>query len=146
MGRIEHRVNDRRGFTLVEVVAVLIILGVLVAAATIRFTGTSTIAVIAAAEMIQADIRYAQETAMSEHISKSVIFSNGSSAYTFSPTSDMDPSGQLPSGVTISDSFTFTFNSLGEPTIGGEGSVSISADGQSKTISVSNYTGKVSID
>ena len=134
-----------KGFTLIEVVTILIIVGVLVAAATTRFTSTSTIFVRGAADMIQADIRYTQETAMTKHISKSVIFSNGSSAYTFSPTSGMDPSGQLPSGVTTSNSFTVTFNSLGEPTAGGGGSVSISADGQSKTISISNYTGKVSI-
>jgi len=137
---------DLKGFTLIEVVAVLIILGVLVAAATTRFIGTSTISVKGAADMIQADIRYAQETAMAEHISKSAIFSNGSSAYTFSPPSGMDPSGELPSGVTISNSFTVIFNSLGEPTQGGGGYVSVSADGQSKTISFYNYTGKVSID
>ena len=95
--------------------------------------------------MIQADIRYAQETAMTQHISKSVIFSAESSTYTFSPASGMDPLGELPSGVTIGNNFTVTFNSLGEPTTGGGGSVSISADGQIKTVRISNYTGRVSI-
>jgi prepilin-type N-terminal cleavage/methylation domain-containing protein len=134
-------INDMKGFTLIELVAVLIILGVLAAVAATRLTGTSTISVKGAAEMIQADIRYAQEAAMAENTAKSVIFSPGASSYTV----DSENKG-LPSGVTIGNNLTVTFNSLGEPTAGGGGSVSISADGQSKTISVSNYTGKVSID
>jgi len=137
---------NNKGFTLIEIVSTLVIIGVLAAVATTRFIDTSSISARGAAEMIQADIRYAQETAMTEHISKSVIFSTGSSAYTFSPASGMDPSGELPSGVTIGNNFTVTFNSLGEPTAGGGSSVSISANSQDKTISVTNYTGKVSID
>jgi len=133
-----------KGFTLIEIVATLVIIGVLTAIATTRFIDTSTISVRGAADMIQADIRYAQETAMTGHISKSVIFSTGSPAYTFSPASGMDPLGELPSGVTIETNFTVTFNSLGEPTTGGGGSVSISADDHSKTISISDYTGRVS--
>jgi len=139
-------INDMKGFTLIEIVATLVIIGVMSVTAAVRLTGTSTISVRGAAEMIQTDIRYAQEVAMAEHTAKSVIFSNGSSAYTFSPASGMDPLGELPSGVTISNDFTVTFNTLGEPTSGGGGSVSISADGQIKTISVTNYTGKVSIN
>ena len=136
-----------KGFTLIEVIAVLVIVGILAAIAAVRFTGTSTISVRGAAEMIQADIRYAQEAAMAEHTAKSVIFSNGSSAYTFSPASDMDPLGELPSGVTIANTFTVTFNSLGEPAFpeGGQ-SVSVSDGTNTKTISISNYTGKVGIE
>lgn len=129
-----------RGFTLIEIIAALVIVGVLVAAATVRFTGTSTISVRGAAEMIRADIRYAQELAMAEHATKSVIFSSGAGSYTVD-----SEALELPSGVTTSNTCTFTFNSLGEPTAGGGGSVSISGDSQSKTISVSGYTGKVDI-
>jgi hypothetical protein len=95
--------------------------------------------------MIASDIRYAQEFAMANRVSKSVIFTSGSSVYTFNPTGNLDPSGQLPSGVTISNNFTITFNSLGEPTTGGGGFVTVSGGGQTKTISVVNYTGKVNI-
>jgi prepilin-type N-terminal cleavage/methylation domain-containing protein len=132
---------NHEGFTLIELVTILVVLGILAAVAATRLTGTSTISVKGAAEMIQADIRYAQEAAMAENTAKSVIFSPGASSYTVDSENK-----ELPSGVTIGNNFTATFNSLGEPTAGGGGSVSISADGQSKTISVSNYTGKVSID
>jgi len=143
-----RRLNPK-GFTLVEIVTALVIIGVLSVIAAVRFTGTSTISVRGAADMIQADIRYAQEAAMAEHTAKSVIFSTGSSAYTFSPASGMDPLGKLPSEVTISsDTVKFTFNTLGEPSFLPEDKdfVKISAGGQYKTIRVTKYTGKVGME
>jgi hypothetical protein len=98
-----------------------------------------------AAYMVASDIRYAQEFAMANRVSKSVIFTSGSSAYTFNPTSMLDPSGQLPAGVTIGTTRTFKFNSLGEPTTGGGLTTTVSGDGQTRTITVNNYTGKVNI-
>jgi hypothetical protein len=97
--------------------------------------------------MVASDIRYAQEFAMANRVSKSVIFTQNSLVYTFSPTHNLDPSGQLPPGVTIANgsNFTITFNSLGEPTTGGGGSVTVSGGGHTSTISVVNYTGKVNI-
>ncbi|NWG04039.1 MAG: prepilin-type N-terminal cleavage/methylation domain-containing protein [Syntrophaceae bacterium] len=144
----ELRTPNSKGLTLIEVIVVLIIIGILAAIALPRidFGGTSSSASVGgAANMIASDIRYAQEFAMANRLSKSVIFTSGSSVYTFNPTNNFDPSGRLPSGVTISNNFTITFNSLGEPTTGGGGSVTITGGGQTKTISVVNYTGKVNI-
>jgi prepilin-type N-terminal cleavage/methylation domain-containing protein len=136
------------GMTLIEVIIVMIIIGILIATVLPRidFGSTSSrVSVDGAAYMIASDIRYAQEFAMANRISKSVIFTSGSSVYTFNPMNNLDSSGQLPSGVTISNNFTITFNSLGEPTAGGGGSVTVSGGGQTKTISIVNYTGKVNI-
>jgi len=87
---------------------------------------------------------------MANRVSKSVAFVSGQFTYTFPATvpstSNLDPSGQLPSGVTINSNFTVTFNSLGEPIVGGGGSVSITGDGGTKAISVVQYTGKVNIN
>jgi prepilin-type N-terminal cleavage/methylation domain-containing protein len=138
--------------TLIEVIAAIIIIGILAAIALPRFdfTTSSRASVDGAANMIASDIRYAQEWAMANRVSKTVTFTNGSSVYTFSPVSiGMDPSGQLPSGVTITSTSPspciVTFNSLGEPIVGGNGSVTVSSGAQSKTITVVNYTGKVNI-
>jgi hypothetical protein len=95
--------------------------------------------------MIASDIRYAQEFAMANRVSKSVTFTSGSSNYTFAPTNTLDPSGRLPSGITSRDNYTITFNSLGEPIAGGGGSVRVWDGVQTGTISVVNYTGKVNI-
>lgn len=139
------------GMTLVELILMVVIIGILSVVVipkldTTSFSGTS---VGGAAWMIASDIRYVQECAMANRVSKSVAFTSGQSVYTFPATvpstTNLDPSGRLPSGVTISTNFTVTFNSLGEPTAGGGGSVTVSSGGQTKTISVVNYTGKVNI-
>jgi prepilin-type N-terminal cleavage/methylation domain-containing protein len=138
------------GVTLIELIAVMAIIGILAATVLPRlnidiFSRTS---VDGAAYMIASDIRYAQECAMANRISKTVTFASGSSVYTFGPPSNMDPSGRLPSGVTINaPGYTVQFNSLGEPTTGGGGSVTVraGATGPTRTISVTNYTGKVTI-
>ena len=82
---------------------------------------------------------------MANRISKSVVFTSGASVYTFSPSSGLDPSGRLPSGVTVGATITFTFNSIGEPAAGGGSSVTVSGGGITKTITVTQYTGEVTI-
>jgi len=134
------QIKTQHGFTTIELIMVMIIIAVIAVTAVPKFTGRSNVSVGGAAEMIQADIRYTQELAMAEYEAKSVTFASGSSSYTVDSETQ-----ELPSGVAISNNFTVTFNSLGEPIAGGGGSVSISADGQGKTITVSDYTGKVSI-
>jgi type II secretory pathway pseudopilin PulG len=124
----------------VELITVIVIAGVLGAIAAPVFLGTSRPALPGAARMIQADIRYAQASAMTEGASKTVTFSSGGTSYTV-----VAEVVDLPSGVTISGNYTVTFNSLGEPTTGGGGSVTIAGGGDNKTISVSNYTGRATI-
>lgn len=144
----ELNAPNSKGMTFIELLAVLVIIGILSAIVIPRLNLTFTssrASVDGAAYMIASDIRYAQEFAMANRVSKSVVFNSGSSVYTFIPTSNLDSTGQLPSGVTIGGNFTVTFNSLGEPTTGGGGSVAVSTGGLSRTISVVNYTGKVNI-
>ena len=139
------------GMTLIEVIMVMAIIGILAAIVIPRFdfTTSSRASADGAAYMIASDIRYVQECAMANRVSKSITFTLNQNFYTFPATvpstSSLDPSGRLPSGVTIGNNFTVTFNSLGEPTTGGAGSVTVSGGGQTKTISVVNYTGKVNI-
>jgi len=136
-----------KGMTLIEVIVVLVIIGILsaVAISGVGSSFSSEVSVGGAAQMIASDIRYAQEFAMANQVSKSVIFTSGSSVYTFIPASGLDSTGRLPAGVTVNNNFTITFNSLGEPIAGGGGSVTVSGGGPVKTISIVNYTGKVNI-
>jgi len=140
-----------KGMTLIEVIVVMIIIGIVAAIVIPRFdfATSSQASVDGAANMIASDIRYAQEFAMANRVSKSISFSTVPPAnkYTFSPVSTgMDPSGQL-SGATIGTTIQFTFNSLGEPTTSSPGvwAVTVSAGGVTRTITVLQYTGKVNI-
>jgi prepilin-type N-terminal cleavage/methylation domain-containing protein len=145
----ELRTLNFKGVTLIEVIIVMVIIGILAATVVPRidFTISTTASVDGAAYIVASDIRYAQEFAMANRISKTITFTSGSSVYAFGPPSNMDPSGQLPEGVRVSTTITITFNSLGEPIAGGGGSVTVEDLGgtQSKMITVENYTGKVSI-
>ena len=137
--------NPQSGMTLIEVVLVMIIVAILAAVVIPRagFDVSSRASLDGAAYMIASDIRYAQEFAMANRVSKEIRFTSGSNSYSFFPTSSLDPTGRLPSGVTIGTTVTFTFNSLGEPTTSAGWTVTV--PGSTKTITVTNYTGKVSI-
>ncbi len=142
-----RRTPNSKGMTLIETILVIVIIAILMAVVIPRagFDMSPRASVEGAAHMIASDIRYAQEYAMANRVSKEIRFTAGSNSYSFFPTSSLDPSGRLPSGITIGTTVTFTFNSLGEPTSGGGSSITISGSGGSKTITVTQYTGKVSI-
>jgi len=143
------RRNPQSGISLIEVILVMVIVAILAAVVIPRagFDVSSRGSLEGAAYMIASDIRYVQECAMANRVSKSIAFVSGQSTYTFPATvpstSNLDPSGRLPSGVTIGTTVTFTFNSLGEPTTSAGWTVTV--PGSTKTITVTNYTGKVSI-
>jgi prepilin-type N-terminal cleavage/methylation domain-containing protein len=136
-----------RGVTLLEVILVIVIVGILVAIVVPKtnITVTSETSVNGAAYMIASDIRYTQEWAMGTRSSRTISFSSGQSSYTSPVTGSTI---YLPSGVTINNNFSVTFNSLGEPITTnppGVWSVTVLEGGQSKTITVWDYTGKVDI-
>ncbi len=143
-----RRTPNSKGMTLIETIMVIVIIAILMAVVIPRagFDVSLRASVEGAAHMIASDIRYAQEFAMANRVSKEIQFNAGSNSYSFFPTSSLDPTGRLPSGITVGTTVTFRFNSLGEPISGGGSSVTISGDGGTKTINVSQYTGKVSIN
>jgi MSHA pilin protein MshC len=151
------RIPQSKGFTLIEVILVMVIIGILAATVVPRidFTISTTASVDGAAYIVASDIRYVQECAMANRVSKSITFTLTQNSYIFPATipssSKLDPSGQLPEGVTITgcstnpNPYTVRFNSLGEPITGGNGWVEVTISGQTRRITVLQYTGKVNI-
>jgi len=127
------------GFTLVELIMIIVLISILSVSVVPKFFSTSAFRLEGGAAMVVADIRYTQELAMSTQTSKTISFTTNHTYYTVnSQTVD------LPSKVSIFSGATFTFNSLGEPTLGGGSSVKIQAGSSKKTITVESYTGRVS--
>jgi hypothetical protein len=118
---------------------VAVLIGILAVSVIPKFVDTSAISLQGGAAMVEADIRYTQELAMSTHSPKTITFTTNDTFYTVN-----SQTMNLPSRVSISSGATFTFNSLGEPTTGGGSSVQITAGGSTKTITVESYTGRVS--
>jgi prepilin-type N-terminal cleavage/methylation domain-containing protein len=132
-------VPDSRGFTLVELIMVVVLIGILAVSVVPKFVDTSGFSLAGGAAMAAADIRYTQELAMGTHSSKTIVFTTSNTYYTVD-----SQTVNLPSKVSISSGATFTFNSLGEPTTGGGSTVTLSAGAETKRITVESYTGRVS--
>ena len=134
-----HVVTNCRGFTLVELIMMVVLIAILAVSIMPKFFDSSSITVEGAAAIAAADIRYTQELAMATNQAKTITFTINDTYYTVDSRTV-----NLPSKVSISSGATFTFNSLGEPTTGGGSSVQIQAGSSTKTITVESYTGRVS--
>jgi len=146
----KDKILNTKGISFIETTIVIVIVGILAATAIPKIGSipSEKASLEGASLMIASDIRYTQELAMVTGTSKRIVFSTSNpNSYTFSPSSQYDPSGRLPSGISISKNLTIKFNSLGEPTFEvGDGSLIISGIEGTKTISVENYTGKVTLN
>ncbi len=146
LGKGARIVTASSGFSLIELVMVIVLLGIVMAAVVPKLRNPTDFSLEGSASMIVADIRNAQELAMATHDDKNVVFTLNGASYTVETESDsVFRTVDLPSGVTITSAdVTFTFNPLGEPTVGGGSSVTISSGVNSKTVTVGNYTGRAS--
>ena len=133
-------VESSQGFTLVELIMIIVLISILAVSVMPKFISTSSFSLMGGAAMVAADIRYTQELAMGTHSSKTITFTTDDSHYTVDSRTV-----NLPSKVSISTGATFTFNSLGEPTSGGGHSVEIQAGSSTKTITVDSFTGWVTV-
>ena len=130
-----------KGFTLIEIIIVIILAGILVAAIAVRISLTpSQTANITAVDQAVADIQYVQMLALGNRSNRSIVFTSGSAAYTIQNNSGVTIERKtLPSGTTAGTNVTFTFNSLGELTGGADLTLSLGG----RTITVYRITGKV---
>lgn len=130
----------RAGFTLVEVVIVLLVLAILAIAIVPRFLTGPEFTAATAAEVVASDIRAVQSAAMFRGIPRSIIF-DGTDTYT---AQGLFPEVRVLRQGTTAGPRTITFNSFGEPTAG-VGSFSVVNGATVKLISVTALTGKVTV-
>lgn len=164
---------QQQGFTVVEVVIVIVLLGILAVVAVPQLGNMTGTRMSATARKLQSDIAYAQSLAMTRNLPHRVYFNTAPApASGYAAVNDADGDGTWGeagefardpansgaslsvtlntgnyAGVTISGgSFAGTFvgfNTLGAPTAGG--TVIVSGGGMSQTVTVQPETGRVSI-
>lgn len=139
--------RNEDGFTLIELIMVIVIIGILAFVAIQKFSAKSDISLATAAAMIRSDIRSVQALAMSGHRTTTTftpkILTFGTNIYTFddlSGTKTRNLANIFDAQLTISAPATIGFNSLGEPTRNQDDTITIN---NTKTLTVLRYTGRV---
>jgi len=151
------------GFTLVELVSVLILVGILAAYASSRFFDSTAFNVRSTGDQTQSMLGYAQKVAIAQHRDVFVVFSGSGGALCFDAgcnTHVLTPTNKpaditLPTGVSAAISRPiagFYFNALGQPfDIGNTEpdstfattTITLSGSGVSRTVTVEAETGYV---
>ena len=124
-----------RGFTLLEIIMMLVIIGVLVFTVASRLTNTSSLSAETAAVQVESYIRYIQAKAMSTQTPTSIAFASDGGGWYFTMEQQKY---HIPKGSSLSLSGNITFNSFGEP-VPPIGSVTVGG----VSITATPVTGKV---
>jgi MSHA pilin protein MshC len=141
----------QRGFTLVELIMTMVIVGIISAVAVPRFFGADVFKSRGFSDQVQASLRYAQKTAIAQHRYVCAAFTTNSITLTIGATNTCgtnlaSPSGgatysiAAPSGIAFTAIPTgFYFDALGKPSLGQP----IAIVGATNNIAVEAETGYV---
>lgn len=106
--------NSQRGFTLVELITVMVIVGILAVSVLPRFFTVSDFENRGTADQVKSMLRFAQKTAIAQHAAVSVTLAQGAS----SDCTTTLVGGSLTCTVqsALTGAGTYTFNALGQLT------------------------------
>jgi prepilin-type N-terminal cleavage/methylation domain-containing protein len=131
-----------KGFTVIELIVVMAVIGILAVLIIPRVLSTGTINAQEAAQLVAADIRKTKDLALADTASHGITFSSGSATYTIDQGTANAQTVSLPSGVTINTSTTITFSTSGVPT--GTPALVVNVGGVT-TVTVVQNTGRVTV-
>ncbi len=143
--------RDAHGFTLIEIIAALVIIGIMGAIAVTIFSSLDKYKLISEVEILKSHLRYAQSRAMSDTVPWGIAFSgdfyrlqkNGVDSGTL-PNDDSYEHNLSISGVSV-ETVIVSFDNFGVPSadgiVGGTDITVSTTGGDSKTITVTANTG-----
>jgi len=149
--------RDDRGFTIIEVIVVLIVLGILTAIVISRGSSTATYTLRSEVDVVKTHIRYAQARAMNASSVWGIQFQDGNSYFLYKfetgQTSVILPGEDsavvnLPSGMTLafdSNGRTVSFNSWGMPCTNADATNKQNNDWRDITVSFEGNTERIRI-
>ena len=160
-----RQMQAARGFTLVELIVILILVGILAVVAMPKFTGVGAYNTMGFNDRVMESLRYAQKQAIAKRRNVCVTFAASAASFTFATaagtacdTNLSGPAGENPYTVAAENKSVvifspvpagLTFNALGQPIVTSSGlplaavqTITISGDG-TRTFSVEPETGYV---
>ncbi|PIR00504.1 MAG: hypothetical protein COV66_06255 [Nitrospinae bacterium CG11_big_fil_rev_8_21_14_0_20_45_15] len=152
--KIRARIKKNDGFSLIELISVILILGIVAGVVAPMFDTSSTSVTLAAAT-IETDLRFTQELAMARNPTSGtqevgITFTAGLGDYTITDPANMFTTTRvLPQGVIVLTAPATTggkiaFNKYGEPEIGASNlTFDIGGGGEIARITVEIYSGRV---
>jgi len=113
----------QRGFTMVELVTIIVILGIVAVVALPRFAGNDAFRDRATADQVAAALRYAQKVAIASHSPVTVNVSNGDPQNCGTAVAAGVINCVVPEGVVLAETLSVTFDFMGAPTPNGASAV-----------------------
>jgi MSHA pilin protein MshC len=144
MNLFNETTTGNRGFTMMEVISVLVIIGIIAAVAIMKFSSTDSYSVISEAEILKNNLRLAQIRAMGDTSSNTWGITVSGTSYTLTCTGatcpatlpylpgDSSVTHQFASGIsaTISPNLPINFDNWGSP---GAANITITLTGGGQT-------------
>jgi len=138
----------QQGFTLVELIMVIIIMGALSAVAISKFNRSSFDVVAAAGELVQA-IRYAQDKSMSHSGATNFQIDITASGYSVTqggaaiphPVTGAANYSKTWSDISLDTTATIVFDAYGDPGLGAPLTITLSKGADSAAVTVEDVTG-----
>jgi prepilin-type N-terminal cleavage/methylation domain-containing protein len=138
---------SKRGFSLVELVAVIAVVSILAIATVPALVGQDEAALATAVQTLASDMRITRMSAVWGGSSRSVILTAGTGAYIYDSASGVGKTRDLAEirrGIVVATQSVITFNSLGEsgPTAS---TITLSLNGHSRIVTVAPFTAKINV-